>query len=155
MIVIWFVTHPVGIFCCQIYAGYYSIKIRNLILETPWPYISIAWNLHHLLIHQLLLSSFSLWLARSQDSFNLCWAARSPFFRGLKLKCPKPWRGISLMTCLISHYGCSWCCWGCWCARWVGVTFYHIILCYFHVWWYSHNIKYRNETGNVSLPLCG
>ena len=39
------------------------------------------------------------------------------------LKFPKPRPGISLMTCPISNHRCSWCCWGCWCAGWVDVTF--------------------------------
>ena len=35
------------------------------------------------------MSSCGLELDRSQDSFNLGWAARSPFFRGLKFKVPE------------------------------------------------------------------
>ena len=33
--------------------------------------------------------SFGLWLDGSQEFFNLGWAARSLFFRGLKFKVPK------------------------------------------------------------------
>ena len=41
-------------------------------------------------IRQLLLSSFGLWLDRSQDFFNLGWAARSPFFSGVKFSVQNP-----------------------------------------------------------------
>ena len=42
--------------------------------------------MHRPLIHQLLLSSFDLWLDGSQDSFILGWAMRFTFYRGLKYK---------------------------------------------------------------------
>ena len=45
--------------------------------------------LHYSLIHQLFLSSFGLWLDRSQDSSNFGWAAWTPFFRSLKFKVPE------------------------------------------------------------------
>ena len=62
----------------------------------------------------------------------------------------KPRPDISLMTCPISHHGCSCWCWACWCAGWVGVTFSYINHYWAGLYWEAYMICHT-QLRNVYL----